>query len=334
MSDKINSETQLKCNFEKAIIIKKIPFWLYWISIGLIIFISGQILIKFYGDKNYLITNIIFCGGISVIPIAHILLFRNFRKVLYPLIGLLWQNDDLQFHTWITKHEVRIFTLKTWPAKIVTFFVALSAVITVNFLDYPYNSLIINLFALFMFLIFSLFCGQIGYFSISLLVALRKIVNRPINIPFFCLPHPSISKLQNYYSIATFIIILYYIAMTIAIWKGPYGLKPIMLVWLAILAFYPLAMFIWSYTQIHFLLRNIKDHYLLNINSIVNREYQNLVDNNNPNIDYLDKLMNIQVKTQQLKEWPFSIEGAFTFIATVLVALTQLVISILKISKP
>ena len=49
---------------------------------------------------------------------------------------------------------------------------------------------------------------------------------------------------------------------------------------------------------------------------------------------FLSRMMDIQIKIQTIKEWPFAIQGTLTFIATLATVVAQVVISVLELSKP
>jgi hypothetical protein len=64
-----------------------------------------------------------------------------------------------------------------------------------------------------------------------------------------------------------------------------------MLVWLACVAFYPFAVFPWSFFQIHILMRNIKQSHLEIINSKVQGELTKVLNGQNlKGVGNLEKL--------------------------------------------
>jgi hypothetical protein len=103
--------------------------------------------------------------------------------------------------------------------------------------------------------------------------------------------HPVVHKLHNYYLTQTFFLVFYYVFLVIAIWQGPYGFNKPMLVWLACVAFYPFAVFPWSFFQIHILMRNIKQSHLEIINSKVQGELTKVLNGQNlKGVGNLEKL--------------------------------------------
>ncbi len=249
-------------------------------------------------------------------------------KTLSPL---LW-DDHIEFEKWLEIQEIHIFTLHSWPAKIVTGFITSAALITIITLGLPLKSGIHLVVAYTFFFFLSMFCGQCLFISIGLLLKLKEIVDRPIKVPFFLLPHPGISRLQNFYSATTLIIVSFYTGFVIAVWLGPYGFNLAMLVWLTALSGYPLAMFSWSFFQIHFLLQNVKQSHLKIANNEVQQALKNvLTDHSLKETDRLEKMMSIQNKVKAMKEWPIAVEGALTFLTALVVAIVQALIYVLEV---
>ncbi|KCZ73614.1 hypothetical protein ANME2D_00685 [Candidatus Methanoperedens nitroreducens] len=323
-----NTENEsAKPTFEAIILFKRIPYWIYWPAIGFLSFVLGELLTRFFAENYFLWSRLLFNVAFGTLPIINIWFFHSFRKTMQEISIFFWQ-DDAEFQRWLKNKEIHIFTLRSWMAKCVTGFIFVAGLITIILLGLPFKSELFNLIGLICFSIFLMFCGNTLYISIGLLSTLREIVNRPTIIPFFMPHHRVISKLQNYYLIQTLFIVLYYIGLVIAVWRGPYGLNSAMLIWLTGLASYPLVMFSWSFLQIHFLMQNIKQSYLETINSEVQYAFKNVFNGHDfQELEHLEKIMNIQNKIHTLAEWPVSVGGALTFLTSLATAIIQIIVS-------
>lgn len=317
----------IKSTFEAIILFKRIPYWLYWPAIGLLSFILGELLTRIFSENYFFWSRLLFDAAFGTLPIINIWFFYSFKKTMLEISVFFW-HDDAEFHRWLKNKEIYIFTLRSWMAKCVTGFIFVAGFMTIILLGLPFKSEIFNVIGLIFFSIFLMFCGNTLYISIGLLSTLREIVNRPTIIPFFMPQHRFISKLQNYYLIQTLFIVLYYIGLVIAVWRGPYGLNLAMLIWLTGLASYPLAMFSWSFLQIHFLMQNIKESYLETINSKVQYAFKNVLNGHDfEELEHLEKIMNIQNKIHKLGEWPVSVGGTLTFLTSLATAIIQIIVS-------
>lgn len=324
----------LKSTFESIILIKKIPYWLYWLIIGTTGFIFGEFLFNYLGEQPFIIDRVIGAYTITIIPILNIWLFYSFRKTLKEIINSVWERDEAA-ESWLQERESRIFTLRQLPAKLVTGFIVISGLITIAMLGLPFRSTTTNILGVIAFTVLLWFCGQTLYISFDLLVTLRDIVNKPTDVPFMLLPNPAVSKLQTYYSTAALTITFLYTSLVVAIWQGPYGINTVMLIWLTVLAFYPTSMLVWSFTQIHTLIRNIKHSHLKIINDEIQKNLRRISKSNSvDDVDRLDKLIKIQGEVSSIKEWNFAFGNSITFVLTSLAGVIQVIISIREILKP
>lgn len=317
-----------KCTFETIILFKRIPYWLYWPVIGIISFIPGEILIRTFEDNHFFWTQVLFSGAVGILPVLNIWLFHSFTKTMRGVSVLLWAGDA-EFEKWLKIREARIFTLRSFEAKFVTGFVVVAGLIPVIILGLPFKSEIINIIGLIFFLLLLVICGHDLYISIDLIVTLEEIVWRPAQVPFFMLPHPAIYRLQKYYLTAAILYVLFYIGLVIAVWQGPYGFNYILIVWLTALAVYPLLMFFCSFFQVRTLLRNIKQSHLETVNYEVQQALEKVMNGHSlEETERLEKVMSIQNKIQNMEKGSITTETVITFLATLAIAIVQIVISV------
>jgi hypothetical protein len=249
--------------FEAFVLFKRIPYWLFWLGFGIFDFILGEVLICACKEKEFFYPLLMMSFSLASLPILNIWFFYAFKRLMQDLSALFWDNNT-EFEIWYKNKEKSIFTLKTWHAKFVTGSVFIAGLVTIFFfLGLPFGSIFCNIPGLSAFAILLIFSGITLHTSIGLLSTLREIVKRPIRTPFFMIQNSTISKLQNYYLLQSIFVVSYYVGLVIAIWQGPYGFNNVLLIWLACSAFYPLFVFLLSFYQIHCLMRNIKQTYVV-----------------------------------------------------------------------
>ncbi len=293
----------VQSTYESIVFPKKIPYWLFWPLVALIWFILGETLSRGIGNSLFFWDRLIFTIGVATVPTVHIWLFYSFEKIMNELFGSIWERNR-KFDIWLENSKRRIFTLHSGPAKIITGFIVVIGIATVFFLGMPFADPVFNTLGLLTLILFLCICGQALYIAIALLLHLREIVNIPTKVPFYLMPTNSISKLQNYYLVLGFSILAFYFGLVLAIWQGPYGLHPMLVIWLFGLIFYPLGILINSTFQIHNLMRNIKTAQIKTINDEIQRALRNLRGRSSARAAaLLEKLMSIQEKVQQMKEW-------------------------------
>lgn len=328
------SKQTVLCTYEKIILFKRMPYWIYWPIVGLFLFFIGEITVLLLHEKQFFFTQIALSAGIGLIPVVLVFYSHEFEKTIKNLESVLWTNKN-EFEQWLFERTSRMFTLKSWGAKFVTALFITGALLTVFWLGLPLRSLTGNIIAILGFIPVLIIAGQTAYMLLDLLITLRELVFRPANVSFYLQLHPAIRQLQGFFSSVTLVTTLAYIIGALAIWFGPYGVPFAMQIWLTLLAFYPICMFFWSFLHVHVLMQNIKNLHT----QIINREVQRTLDcvlknEKTDDVERLEKIMNIQNKVQTMKEWPVEIQGTLTFIATLATVLIQIVITIKEFLKP
>ena len=337
MQNKIDTRLPMS-TYERIMPFKSIPYWLFWLGIGVLAFISTEIMVRVYEEDEILnfpalriIMAIIWAG----FPITLTWLSHRFYETLQFASDAFW-NDPVEAAEWLQKRHKRIFTFQSGYSKLIAFFIGVSVTLSYSLGGIPIENLVPKIYFLITGTLVAFMGGQTAYIVIDLLVTLTELTRRNVQIPFFRLPHPRITRLQNYYAISALIMTAGYILLIIAGWQSPYGLSnPGVITWLSLLAFFPLALFIWSSTLIHTLVTRVKESFL----ELVNKQVQTLFQKTEeiPDIktyDQLEKAMNLQVKIQSLPEWPFSFASIFTFLITLSTAVIQVIIPLLNVLNP
>ena len=320
---------------EKLIIIRKMPYWAYWPSFGFLIFLLSELFIFLFRGENYFWTRFLFCGGLGFVPTFCIALLRSFDNIFSPLQGIFFDDAKDDFDKWCYRCKENIFTLKTSFSKIVVFGITISATCTFVCLGIPFKTLFLKISVIIVFAMIAFFCGVCLYISIALLLILRELsLKENIKIMFLDFPNSAIKKLQSFYSMISVVVIIFYLGLALGIWLGPYGFNIPMIVWLSLLALYPLTMIIWSIIHIHIILSNVKDGFFKDIIIEIERTKESVFSNHRlHDIIKLEKLIPIHSYITKLKDWPFAIESSLTLLGSIGVAAMQLIITILSIKS-
>jgi uncharacterized membrane protein len=148
-------------------------------------------------------------------------------------------------------------------------------------------------------------------------------------VPFFFLPHPAIQSLQSFCSTVAVLGTIAYFVLVIAVWGGPYGLSPVIQVWLFVLAFFPIVMLLWSFTQVHILTSSAKESHIRTINEQIQIALDRQVKAGDASsIDYLDKVMNVQARVQSVKEWPVWLQNVVPILIGLLAVVAQILVAV------
>lgn len=319
-----------KTTFERIILVPRIPYWLCWLLVGSVGFVVGELFIRTYEEPSYLWSRILFSLAFALIPIFNVRLAHLFGPTLRSLALLIWK-DRTQAEHWIAQRQRRIFTLESWQAKVVSAAITGAGLTTVITMGLPFGSNVVDTLFLITFLILLWFCGQTLYISLDLLVTLTYLVTQPVRTPFFLRQHPAIADLQRFYSIEALGITCFYVGLVIAIWQGPYGLHPLMLLWLTLLALYPASLLCWSFLQIHQLLRSIKRSHFQVINAEVQlNQMQAMRTHHLEDLERLEKSLTIQNMIESMREWPVNLSAVATFVITLAAAIAQIVLAVAR----
>jgi hypothetical protein len=324
----------LPSTYEKIIPFKKIPYWLMYLLLGGLFFVFSGLALTHYGENLFLAIRVFITFAIGVIPSLLIQFSKVFITRMKELSALLW-TDKSEFETWLERKNAQIFTLKTKQSKITSYGILIAVILTILFLGLPLKNQTLGIIALIGFTPTVFILGQSAYVCAELFFTLAELAKRPVQVPFFKLPHPTINGLYSDYSLLAILLTVGYALLFWAAWDSPYGLSVAILVWLIILAIYPVAMFFWSIVQVHILMQRIKQSHLEIINQQIQYELQKITDSQEASAyDQLTKAIDIQNKVQNLPEWPISLSGTITFFITTATAVIQITLSVLQVFNP
>lgn len=327
------NQKQVLSYFEQAVH-QRLPYWLFWPAQGLFFFVCSEIIIRYFAEQYMLITRLIFAACVGIFPIIIIVLSHTFRPTMVGLSSVVWNNSS-EFDIWCSKKEAVIFSVKTKRSKLINAIFVIGGIATIMVLGWPLKNPVANLLGLLGFIYILRICSLGGVALTELILTLYEIRKMDVHVPFFRLPHPAFIQMQNYYSSTALFITGSYVLLVLAIWQSPYGLTTIMLVWLAILSFYPFGLFAWSTFQIHQLIQKVKQEHLDLANGRVQSALKKAVEKDDSKAyEQLEKAMGLQAQVQKLPEWIIEPSGMITFLVTITTAIGQTVLAVITAINP
>ncbi len=317
--------------YEKLIPFKRIPYWLYFPALSLIVLIVVEIIFSLISHKNSLISEIVVAIELAILPTFYIWMSKRFQLAALEISPILWNNDK-DFQEWLHARIKRIFTLDSFGAKFLVTTMAGGAILTTIAIGLPYKETLPNLFILIGLTAFALVGCQGAYILTDSGITLNEIVRRPIQkTPFFLLPPPAISSLQNLYLSIILTAAFTYTIFSVAAWQSPFGLTSGVIAWLWIGGAFPLGFFFWSSFQFYILIKRIKTEQVKQINEKIQLILNSVEGQiSKEQADTIERLMSIQSQVQNLRELPFSLESFFTFLITLILPIVQFVMGFLK----
>jgi hypothetical protein len=315
---------KIKITYEK---ISKKKYWITWTIIGVSGFLLGEIILRLFEEKRYLITQLFFPAIIIIFPIAITYIKDEFIKLTFSLKDVFWECEE-QYEKWINKKVKNIFSLERWPAIIATTLLVIFEILSIIYLGLPFNHNIVNWIALISLSLPLTFCSHSAYLFFLLTFSLIELANRDGKIPFLLLSFPPIRNIQSFYSRVTIMVIAAYGFLLIMIWTSPYSFVLMTQVWLGILALYPVGFLICTFIYSHKIMVKIKDDQTQQVNNLIKSVTNNIESSVSiRNLLKINKLLELQNKVQKMKEWPINMEFSLTFFATLLTAIIQIIIT-------
>lgn len=320
--------------YEKINPLKKVSYWIVYLSAGLLFFFLSELVLNYFGEDEFFAIRIYIAFVIGVIPPLLTEFSKGFITRANDLSKILWE-DFSEFEKWRNDRYVHIFTLKSKQSKITCLGLVIAVVVTILVLGLPLKNTTLGIIALVGFTPTVFILAQSAYVCAELIFTLTELAKRKPNVPFFKLPHPSLTGLYSEYALLSVLLSIGYALLFWAAWDSPYGLSTIILIWLSILACYPVATFLWAITQVHVLMQKVKQSHLEIINHQIQVALQKINETQeSAAYDQLTKAIEIQNKVQSLPEFPISISGTVTFFITSATAIIQITVSILQVFKP
>ena len=326
--EKLKEFKYVKSTFE-YLIIKKIPYWIYWPVIGLIFYIFYELLIFYFKENRFFISQLVLILGPYSWPVAYIYFSKTFKPVISDSYKIFWQNKEDAIK-WYNCHAKRMFTLNTMRSKIIVSIIFVLLVITFLYSGFPYTNNKMKIISLFSFFLIAFIAANAVSTVCEMFITLQDLAKLKPKIPFFMFPHISLAKLQSYlFSMISFMTIAYF-SLIIAFKYSPYGLSFLYMLWLTFLSIFPIGLFFWSLFKIHDLITIAKYDQMKLINDKIQIQLKGLLNDDEKSIDNLKKSMDIQSKIISISEWPIDLKSIIALIIAFLPLFFQMYIQLLN----
>jgi len=302
----------VKSTFE-YLIIKKIPYWIYWPIIGFIFYTVSELLIFYFKEKRYFICQLFLVLGIYSWPVAYIYFSKKFSSVIRNLYKIFWQNEEGAIE-WYDYHAKRTFTLNTIYSKIIFLLVFILLIFTLLYLGLPFYNNKLKIIAFFGFSLIAFIGANAVPMLFNIFITLQDLVKLVPKTPFFMFPHRSLIKLKNYFFSITSIVTIAYFCLIITFKNSPYGLDFLSKLWLTFLAIFPIGLFFWSLFKIRELILIAKYNQIKLINDRIQIQLKGLLNDDEKSINNLKKYMDIQSKIISISEWPIDLKSIIALV--------------------
>lgn len=307
----------------------KSKYIIYWLMLGTVVILIGEIVLYFFGEPRFICTEIFFAYFIiGAIPAVNLFSVNVFIKLIDAL-SHMFKLEVESFPSWIIQEGRKLFDVRYLPMWATSLSINFLGSLTLIAAGLPFKSELVNIITLIAIQPIFFICGQGAYFLAATMIFQYRLVRLSLSIPFLEYCNRAIYKLSSSsYSLAFFALIEYG-GLFFAVRFGPYGDSDLMMPWLIGLAVTPIITFVWSIFQIHFLQQEIKLKHMESITSEIQRLFDEFISNPNlNNIDRLSKAVEIQRSVEQNKEWPISLQVVITLIITAAAAVSQILIAI------
>lgn len=306
----------VKSTFE-YLIIKKIPYWIYWPIIGLIFYIVSELLIFYFKEKRFFISQLFMILGVYSWPVAYIYASRTFYTIMGDLYMIFWRNKEDAIK-WYNYHSKRMFTLKTMYSKILVsiFFMLLTFTLLYSGLPFTNNKMeIISLFGFFLIAFIAANAIPMAFYNF---IILQDLVKLKPKIPFFMFPHIGLTKLTRYLFSVISILTIGYFGLIVAFKYSPYGLNFLYMLWLTFFSIFPIGLFFWVLFKIHEIVTIAKYNQIKLINNKIQIQLKGLLNDDEKSINNLTKYMDIQQKIISISEWSIDLKSIIALVIALL----------------
>ena len=306
----------VKSTFE-YLTIKKIPYWIYWPIIGLVSYIVSELLIFYFKENRFFITQLFLSFGIYTWPVGFIYFSRTFDNIMDDLYMIFWRNKK-EAEQWYNYHAKRMFTLKTIYSKTLfsIFFILLT--LTLLYSGLPFTNNKMKIITLFQFFLIAFIAANAIPIVCYNFIILQDLVKLKPKIPFFMFPHIGLINLKKYIFSVISIITIEYFILVVTFKYSPYGFSYLYMPWATFLAIFPLGLFFWALFKFHEIVTIAKYNQIELINSKIQIQLNGLLSDDEKSINNLPKYMDIQQKIISVSEWPIDLKSIITLIIALL----------------
>ncbi len=308
-----------------------------WIGIAVAGLLLTELVLLIAGEDSYPASeaawwSIVALGGWGIHHYR--VLFEDAFAKLVRLTapGRAGDGDVAEF---VAERTQRLFTLRS-PVTLVPIVVVLLLWWWQLYeLDPPFASGFIDLLSYLFFLPMVVFGVWGSVVDIGAVVAVRQAANKELRAPFSIARQPVMNLIENGWAAAGTVIVMVYLALLTAFWRGPYSLVNELIWWLIVFALFPIFWFLVGTFQIHSMLTTIKRQHLELASARVEELSAALTaDTQQATLQDLDTAMAIEAKVQAMKEWPSGFAGVPTFALSLAPMALQVAVIVFDLGEP
>jgi len=311
--------------FWKVTYIKRSPI-LNWLLVGTIALVLAYLYGYIAGEFLHWWVYVYFCyfllAGVPLIAIHTLDLLAGTAQTTIQIFAL----KPSALRQWLFREEQTIFNVRSiwlWAGGAT---ILLLGELTVVAVRHDIKTHLVFWGMLVSGVVIFLWCGQGGSAVLKLMQLQHRLVRLPLSLTFLESGKQAVDWIKRAYNFVSLAILMEYVGLLVAVKLSPFRDEPIMSVWLFALAAYPILSYIWSLSQTHVLLRQIKYFHLASVNAQLERVYQDVaISASKENLERLEKLVAVQRFVDQASEWPISPQVIFTLLITSAAAVAQFV---------
>jgi len=301
--------------YDQIMITRRVHPMVYWFTASTLYFVLEESIFRAFGEHGFfwtrfIITYVVLAG----VPTFTVMMSRSFKGVIQDLQSLIELPEE-NVDRWILDKLRVIFSFDTPLAKCIVILTLVFANLIAFIVGFPFSS---NTFNILNFVILQpllIIAGQSAYIVIASLRLLYQIVRYPLKSSFYKPGRLSTASLSNTFSLTAMVALAFYLLHALAIWFTPFRLNVWIITWGIVTAFFPLALFLWSFFQVHLLIRRIKIANIDAVNQQVQVTFSRLQSQpTKEQAELLNQMMEIQNKVEQTGEWPISKEEITTYL--------------------
>ena len=90
-------EDKNKIAYERIITVEGIPYWAFWIILGVSSFVLGNIILSYYKEQKFILLQIFFSLIVSLAPIIFVNFKNSFFRIFTELKNKFFENNNNEY---------------------------------------------------------------------------------------------------------------------------------------------------------------------------------------------------------------------------------------------
>ena len=314
--------------YENLRLLKRLPYTIYWVGFGALYLGLEELVFKALHSPVFPVTRLVLTFAIiSGIPVAATYAQRSFGTVLASFGSITSVSRD-DYYNWATRTMASTFSFRNWHTILVFFLIDILVMATLFSVPFPFHGAVITAVVL-LLQPFCLLAAHAVAVVTGLMNALARMSSMPLDVPFLRPGAIAVSPLMAFYGRVSFIALLIFAAHYLSFAVGGFAMAKPILIWTALIGFFPFALLVFSFTQAHGLLGRIKEVHLEGINTEVQAAMSRFrLDPSKQKAEVLEALTRLQRQVEQTKDWPVNVESFGYLVAALAAPVAQLMVAL------